>query len=362
MKSPTDTSFVLDISSLDRLRAGVKTGKEGEKASLQAAAEQFEAIFTQMMFKSMREANSAFESDLMSSRNAKFFEQMHDEQMASELSRSNSLGLADMIVQQLGAHQDDSSPQLSDGTLAKEQRFVELDNGGKYLPFERQEFNPDNYTELSKPHFSPVAHQHEAAKPAMSEEQITQIANKAIAQRHAANNGVSAPSVHVPSSPRPESFDSPQAFVSHMAPYARRTASALGVDPAVLIAQAALETGWGKKVISNAGGNSNNLFNIKADPSWKGEKMATQTLEYHQGIAVQERAAFRSYDSFDASFNDYAQFLKQNPRYSVALENTQDPKAFINEIHKAGYATDPRYSEKVMRVFDQVNDLMSKEQ
>ncbi|MGR5066261.1 flagellar assembly peptidoglycan hydrolase FlgJ [Photobacterium sp. DNB22_13_2] len=358
MKSPTDTSFVLDISSLDRLRAGVKTGKEGEKASLQAAAEQFEAIFTQMMFKSMREANSVFESDLMSSRNAKFFEQMHDEQMASELSRSNSLGLADMIVQQLGAHQDESATKQSDGTLAKEQQFVELDKGGRYLPFERQEFSVDNNTQINTHSLSPVAQQNK--HPVMSEEQISQIANKAIAQRNVANRApVSA--MEAAGAPMPESFDSPQAFVSHMAPYARRTANVLGVDPAVLIAQAALETGWGKKVINNAAGNSNNLFNIKADPSWKGDKMATQTLEYHQGIAVQERASFRSYDSFDESFNDYAQFLKQNPRYSVALENTQDPKAFINEIHKAGYATDPSYSEKVMRVFDQVSDLMSEE-
>ncbi|MGR5142752.1 flagellar assembly peptidoglycan hydrolase FlgJ [Photobacterium sp. DNB23_23_1] len=357
MKSPTDTSFVLDISSLDRLRAGVKTGKEGEKASLQAAAEQFEAIFTQMMFKSMREANSAFESDLMSSRNAKFFEQMHDEQMASELSRSNSLGLADMIVQQLGAHQDESAVKQSDGTLNKEQPFVELDKGGKTLPFERQ----DNRTEMNNQSISPVIHKNTLSESSMSEEEITQIANKAIAQRNMANSApVSA--MQAEGAPMPESFDSPQAFVSHMAPYARRTANVLGVDPAVLIAQAALETGWGKKVISNAAGNSNNLFNIKADPSWKGDKMATQTLEYHQGIAVQERAAFRSYDSFDESFNDYAQFLKRNPRYSVALENTQDPKAFINEIHKAGYATDPRYSDKVMRVFDQVSDLMDKEQ
>ncbi|PSW11137.1 flagellar assembly peptidoglycan hydrolase FlgJ [Photobacterium rosenbergii] len=353
MKSPTDTSFVLDISSLDRLRAGVKTGKDGEQASLQAAAEQFEAIFTQMMFKSMREANSAFESDLMSSRNTKFFEQMHDEQMASELSRSNSLGLADMIVQQLGAHQDVDSVKQSDGTLDKGQSFIELGKDGKYLPFERQDFSAGRRAE-SHPDKSDSA---AGPKPVISEAEISQIANKAIAQRNMESTLSAAPV----SKQQPESFDSPQAFVTHMAPYARRTANVLGVDPAVLIAQAALETGWGKKVISNAAGNSNNLFNIKADPSWKGDKMATQTLEYHQGIAVQERAAFRSYDSFDESFNDYVQFLKQNPRYSVALENTQDPKAFINEIHKAGYATDPRYSEKVMRVFDQVSDLMEKE-
>ncbi len=95
----TNPGFVHDISNLERLRAGIN---DDESQSLRAAAQQFEAIFTQMLFKSMRQANEVFESDLMSSSNSKFFEQMHDEQMASELSSTGSLGLADLIVSQLG--------------------------------------------------------------------------------------------------------------------------------------------------------------------------------------------------------------------------------------------------------------------
>ncbi|GAL06878.1 flagellar protein FlgJ [Photobacterium aphoticum] len=95
----TSPGFIHDMANLDRLRAGIGDD-QGE--SLKAAAEQFEAIFTQMLFKSMRQANEAFESDLISSSNSKFFEQMHDEQMASELSTTGSLGLADLIVEQLG--------------------------------------------------------------------------------------------------------------------------------------------------------------------------------------------------------------------------------------------------------------------
>ena len=101
-----DPGFIHDLSSLDRLRAGIGEDKQG---SLREAATQFESIFTQMLFKSMREANAAFESDLMSSNNSKFYQQMHDEQMSSQLSTTGSLGLADMIVKQLGGEPQDLS-------------------------------------------------------------------------------------------------------------------------------------------------------------------------------------------------------------------------------------------------------------
>ena len=106
-----------------------------------------------------------------------------------------------------------------------------------------------------------------------------------------------------------------------MKPYAERAARALGVDSSLILAQAALETGWGKKVIANTRGSSHNLFNIKADKRWTGDKVATQTLEYHQGIPVKENAAFRSYSSFEDSFNDYVQFLNDNPRANSALRH-----------------------------------------
>ncbi|GAL06879.1 flagellar protein FlgJ [Photobacterium aphoticum] len=84
-------------------------------------------------------------------------------------------------------------------------------------------------------------------------------------------------------------FDSPRDFVARLTPFAEKAAKALGTDPAVLIAQAALETGWGKKVIKNAAGSSHNLFNIKADPRWNGGKVATNTLEFHQGSRCRKK-------------------------------------------------------------------------
>lgn len=99
------------------------------------------------------------------------------------------------------------------------------------------------------------------------------------------------------------------------------------------------------------------MFNIKADRSWSGGKVATQTLEYHQGVPVKEKAAFRSYNSFEESFNDYVRFLNDNPRYTVALRHGGNSERFIEGIHKAGYATDPQYASKVLRVKAKIDQM-----
>ena len=108
-----DIGFIHDIAGLDKLRQQAVNGDENsEKAALGAAAKQFEALFTSMLFKSMRDANAAFESGLMDSQNQQFYRQMMDEQMSSELSASGSLGLADMIVAQLSSGGSDSARLL----------------------------------------------------------------------------------------------------------------------------------------------------------------------------------------------------------------------------------------------------------
>lgn len=323
----TDPGFVHDISNLERLRAGVNSD---ENASLRGAAQQFEALFTQMLFKSMRQANEAFESDLMSSNNTKFFEQMRDEQMASELSASGSLGLADLIVEQLGGGDEKA-------VAADEPAFQEA---AKEAPLNQR---------------PPVQ---SLANRQPDQAMIARAADEALT---AMNTAVPASFSPLPpqktAAPEP-AFRSPEDFVSRMRPYAEKAAHALGTEPSVLIAQAALETGWGKKVIRNAAGDSNNLFNIKADPRWSGRKVATSTLEFHNGIPVQEKAAFRSYDNYQESFNDYVRFLNENPRYARALEQPADPVRFIRHLHQAGYATDPKYADKVINVMDTVKRLM----
>ncbi|WP_413505309.1 flagellar assembly peptidoglycan hydrolase FlgJ [Photobacterium phosphoreum] len=332
-----EPGFIHDLSNLDRLRAGISEDKQG---SLREAATQFESIFTQMLFKSMREANSAFESDLMSSNNGKFYQQMHDEQLSSQLSTTGSLGLADMIVKQLGGEQQD---------LSQHKPTTELRPQQQPQPFSIRTINADSVA-------LPLAtgSTDKALSLPLSESRLYQQVAPVVAVK-------TLPAKPTESSIKPiepTSFASAEAFVSHMKPYAKQAARALGTDPALLIAQAALETGWGKKVINNALGSSNNLFNIKADPRWQGQKVATKTLEFHDGIAVQEQAAFRSYDSYQHSFDDFVNFLQHNPRYSKALTHSNQPQQFIREIHQAGYATDPNYSNKVLAVMKKVQSLL----
>ncbi|EGQ7849931.1 flagellar assembly peptidoglycan hydrolase FlgJ [Vibrio parahaemolyticus] len=307
MKNPNDIGFIHDISSLDSLRQkAVKEGKDGEQEALHAAARQFESIFTSMMLKSMREANEGFESNIMNSQNEKLYRQMLDEQMASELSANGSMGLADMIVAQLTAGQgnDKSETAMRDAAnSAVEYRRVD----------------PKKAREIEK---------------------------------RLIESGELSRTSHTPAK-----FDSPESFVNSMKPYAEKAAKALGVEPSLLLAQAALETGWGQKVVQNARGSSNNLFNIKADRSWQGDKVTTQTLEFHDNTPVKETAAFRSYSNYQDSFNDYVRFLNDNPRYETALQQRGDSESFIRGIHRAGYATDPTYADKVLQVKQKIESM-----
>ena len=141
---------------------------------------------------------------------------------------------------------------------------------------------------------------------------------------------------------------SPEAFIQDLWPHAAKSAQELGVSADVLIAQAALETGWGRKMIHDRqGNNSFNLFGIKADRNWQGEQVTVPTVEYRDGIAQRENAAFRSYASLEDGLNDYVEFLKQNPRYQQALENVGSAEVFLQELQLAGYATDPAYADKI---------------
>jgi flagellar protein FlgJ len=133
--------------------------------------------------------------------------------------------------------------------------------------------------------------------------------------------------------------------------HARSSAQALGVDPRVLVAQSALETGWGRQVIRDQQGRSSyNLFGIKADARWDGAAVSVSTLEYRDNIARPETARFRKYDSVAGSFNDYVDFLRRNPRYENALANSSNSEAYLSALQSAGYATDPAYADKVMAV------------
>jgi flagellar protein FlgJ len=145
---------------------------------------------------------------------------------------------------------------------------------------------------------------------------------------------------------------SPEGFVSTLRPVAERIARQLGIDGRILLSQAALETGWGQKVLQRSGGVSSfNFFNIKAGGDWQGATVTVPTIEYQNGVAVREVATFRAYSSPEESFADYANLIADNPRYQQALARGGNATAYIRALAAAGYATDPRYADKVLAIF-----------
>lgn len=162
----------------------------------------------------------------------------------------------------------------------------------------------------------------------------------------------------VPAAPEPvEGWQpgSPAEFVADVWDHAVNAAQKLGVEPLVLVAQSALETGWGKRVIKAVdGASSYNLFGIKASGDWSGKSARVSTLEYRDGIAAREQASFRVYDNLAESFEDYAKFLSSNGRYSQALAKAADGPEFVRELQSAGYATDPKYADKILGIVDQL--------
>jgi flagellar protein FlgJ len=293
-----------DFQGLAELRAEAGANKQ---ETLRKVAGQFEALFIQMMLKSMRDASLG--EGLMDSEHVKTYQSMFDKQIALDLSKSNGLGLADMMVQQLsrGGETENAELQPGDG------------QAGAVTPA----------TVLNPPQRL-----------------------RTITLQPVAIDGVARSSAGAESKPD-WTPDSPEAFVKALLPHAQRAANDLGTHPEVLIAQAALETGWGKHMIRDSdGANSFNLFGIKADAHWQGERAVTDTVEFRDGLMRRERATFRAYDSLADSFADYVAFLKANPRYQEALNRAADAPAFARALSEAGYATDPDYHDKIKRIMD----------
>jgi flagellar protein FlgJ len=142
-----------------------------------------------------------------------------------------------------------------------------------------------------------------------------------------------------------------QAFLDDIAPWAREAADALGVAPELVSAHAALESGWGQHPLRNADGSpSHNLFGIKAGAAWHGATAHSPTTEYIDGAALATSARFRSYPDQASAFRDYAQLLRDNPRFRDALGAGSDARAFAGALAKGGYATDPAYASKLERL------------
>jgi flagellar protein FlgJ len=144
----------------------------------------------------------------------------------------------------------------------------------------------------------------------------------------------------------------PTEFVHALWPHAERAGRELGIDPRAIVAQAALETGWGQRQIRDADGRSAfNLFGIKADGNWDGRRIGVTTLEYEAGLPAPVRAQFRGYGSLAEGVADYVRFLRGNARYGTAL-GADSGAGFAAGLQSAGYATDPRYAAKIRNILE----------
>jgi flagellar protein FlgJ len=306
-----DQRFALDVQGVDALRRTVRNSPE---EGLKQVSRQFEALFMNMVLKSMREATPS--SGLLESRNEKVYMSMLDQQLSQNLS-GRGVGLAEAMLAQL-------SRNAASGAAGGEAGAMSLDPLAGF-PLKPQAGIPLG----SSP--SPGAGADRRSAP--------------VELRAYQNNG---------ERPSPAAMASLQgnvdSFVQRMGGSAQAASEASGVPAPLILAQAALESGWGKREIrADDGTQSFNLFGIKADRGWKGPVVETTTTEYVDGEPQKVRARFRAYGSYDEAFTDYAKFITRNPRYADVLA-TNDPAAAAHGLQKAGYATDPQYGQKLVRI------------
>jgi flagellar protein FlgJ len=249
--------------------------------SISAVAQQVEALFLQMMLKSMRDAGSSNDPD---SNEMSMYQDMFDKQVALTISKHQDLGIGAMLQRQLSGK---SAAPAGPTSLNSTQPAAPVQGGART-----------------------------AAHPTAVEQ-------------------------------------SPAEFVNQVMPTIRRAASALGLNPLGLLAQAALETGWGQRMPRTADGSpSFNMFGIKAGDSWTGARATADTVEFSNGVATPRRTAFRAYGSIEDSVNDFANLLKNSPRYRDAIAAGNDTQAYVEGIGKSGYATDPEYANKLSLILN----------
>lgn len=320
-----------DVKGLESLKKGAR---EDDPEALKEVARQFEAMMVQMIMKNARQSNELLSKDgIFDSEQLRFYQQMFDEQMSVNITKGGTFGLADVLVRQ----------------LSKDFNMESVDvNGNKKPPVTIQEML-DRGSKFPASRYDPELMAQWREKFAAEREKIA--ADKAAMKADAEAAQAAAKQAEIKAAKLEKGFESPEEFIRELYPAAERAAKELGVNPAVMLSQAALETGWGRYMIrDNSGKNSFNLFGIKADRRWEGEHAVVSTLEYRGGVAQRENAAFRAYDSYEDSLKDYASFLQSNPRYADALKNAHDPVAFTKGLQDAGYATDPAYAKKIQRI------------
>ncbi|GAB3459717.1 flagellar assembly peptidoglycan hydrolase FlgJ [Massilia terrae] len=285
-------SLAFDTQSLGGLKQSAKTNSPD---ALKGAATQFEALFINMMLKSMRDATP--QDGVLDSQESKTYTSMLDQQMSQTLAK-RGIGLADMLVRQMTAQ------QVNQQALA-------------------------------------LSGEQGASAPAAGSASGLTLDPAALAK----SIDTGAAETKAADSKRPPHV---RAFREKLSAQADEAERATGIPAKFMLGQAALESGWGKREIKMADGStSHNLFGIKAGPGWKGKVATAVTTEYINGKPHTKVEKFRAYDSYAEGFKDYAKMLASNPRYQQVLAHGGDAATFARGLQRAGYATDPQYAAKL---------------
>lgn len=361
-----DSGAFTDLNRLSQLKNGKDRDSEG---NIHKVAQEFESLFVNEMFKAMRKAGDVLGDDnFMNSAESKTYRDMYDQQLAVTMSKQNGVGLASVLERQLSkslqpaAVRSNPFAQVSSGvqstaSASTESSAIDSARDDSALLNRRRISLPPRLADRLLAGIVPSAEAAPAATLAQNDwlaaKSFAAPADKALSV--AGGDAISGRRLaQPPLAPGKAAFSSPQEFVATMLPMAQAAAEKIGVDANYLVAQAALETGWGKSIIRQQdGSSSHNLFGIKA-ADWQGESARVLTTEYVNGKPTKESASFRAYGSFEQSFNDYVSFLQNNQRYDNALDATANPKTFVRELQRAGYATDPQYANKVAQIAKQM--------
>jgi len=304
------SKFALDVQGVNQLRLDAK---QSSPEALKQAAQQFEAVFMNMLMKSMREATP--QDGMFDSEQTRMYTSMLDQQLTQRMA-SRGIGLAEVMVRQLSTALN--VPPPGEGAVPGAE-------GAQGFPLSV----PQNVLQGG-------------ADPLRA---------KARVESYALGLPTAQP---LSATPARSSGDAPphvEAFVQRLLPHAQAASASTGIPARFMVGQAALETGWGKAEIRGADGqNSYNLFGIKAGANWKGQTVDIVTTEYVNGQPQKQVESFRAYNSYADSFRDYANLLRGNARYQNVIAQGQDAAGFAQGLQQAGYATDPKYAQKLMSV------------
>ncbi|MGF6939005.1 flagellar protein FlgJ [Paraburkholderia sp. UCT70] len=315
--------FALDVQGFGALSAQAKASPQ---AGMKMAAQQFDAVFTQMMLKSMRDATP--QDGPFDSHDTATFTSMMDQQMAQQLSKKG-IGVADAMLKQLmrnqGMQVGGANGAGAAGGLAGMANALGGGSGGD----EGQS-----------------AALHALARAYGNAQANGQLG---LGRAYSANSALTPPVRGDGSSSKVD------AFVDKLAAPAQAASAATGIPARFIIGQAALESGWGKSEIKKADGSaSHNVFGIKAGNDWTGKTVSTVTTEYVNGKPHRTVEKFRAYDSYEEAMTDYASMLKSNPRYAQVINSSHDVNGFANGMQRAGYATDPHYAKKLLSIMQKM--------